>query len=385
MKLLAIISALGILSSLVYYLAAIVAGLMFAHRANSEPKPMPKIPPRVAILKPLRGLTENLRANIVSYLEIAYARVEFIFGVSSYEDRAIDVPVSLRAPYQFANMTVAIGEEAGVTNRKVAKLIRMTERASEKADIFVLSDADVSVEPDHLKRVVAELTENEKTGIVTCVYRGCAHESFASRMEALFINTDFAPQVILAESLEPMRYALGATIAIKREALDAIGGFRAVEDLLADDFHIGSKVSEAGYNIELSSSIVTVSCEDHDFSSFWHHQLRWARTYRHVRPLSLATIFIHGPFWAMLYMIASGFSLHSVYALATVLGVRMLMAAVMIGKVLRKPQSLFDVLLIPFKDIVMTGVYFTGLTGKTVQWGGRRFRLMEGGIMRELA
>lgn len=385
MKLLIVISAVGIVASTVYYLAAIVAGLLFARRTSSAPRPLPKIPPRVAILKPLRGVSEHLHENIISFLEIAYSRVEYIFGVASYEDRAIDVPVALRAPYQFANMTVTVGDEPGCTNRKIAKLIKMADRASDKTDIFVLSDADISVEPDHLKRVVAELTADEKIGLVTCIYRGQAYESFASRMEALFINTDFAPQVILAEALEPMRYALGATIAVKREALDAIGGFRSLKDLLADDFHLGSKVSEAGYKIELSSSIVTVACEDHDFADFWHHQLRWARTYRHVRPLSLATIFIHGPFWALMFFVANRFSLHSFDALAMILGLRMLMAAVMIGKVLKRPQALTDVLLIPFKDLVMTGVYFASLTGRTVKWGGRKFQLMAGGVMRELA
>jgi len=385
MKLFVFISTLGILTSTVYYLAAIVAGLLFAHRSNSAPQPLPKIPPRVAILKPLRGVSEHLRENITSFLEIAYARIEYIFGVASYEDRAVDVPVSLRAPYQFANITVTVGDEPGCSNRKVAKLVKMAGRATDKTDIFVLSDADISVEPDHLKRVVSELTADEKTGIVTCIYRGQAYESFASRLEALFINTDFAPQVILAEALEPMHYALGATIAVKREALEAIGGFHALKDLLADDFHLGAKVSEAGYKIELSSSIVTVACEDHDFSDFWHHQLRWARTYRHVRPLSLATIFIHGPFWALLYVVASRFSLHSFDTLAMVLGLRMVMATIMIGKVLKRPQPLSDVLLIPFKDLVMTGIYFASLTGKTVKWGGRRFQLMAGGVMRELA
>ncbi|HLI81461.1 MAG TPA: bacteriohopanetetrol glucosamine biosynthesis glycosyltransferase HpnI [Candidatus Binataceae bacterium] len=385
MKLLLALSACGILFSTVYYLAAIVTGVMFAHRSNSAPRALPKIPPRVAVLKPLRGVSEHLRENVISFLEMAYSRVEFIFGVTSYEDRAVDIPVSLRAPYQFANMTVVVGEEPGSSNRKIAKLIRMAERASDKTDIFVLSDADISVEPDHLKRVVAELTENPKTGLVTCIYRGQAYESFASRMEALFINTDFAPQVILAEALEPMKYALGATIAVKREALDAIGGFRALKDLLADDFHLGSKVSEAGYNIELSSSIVTVACEDHNFTDFWNHQLRWARTYRHARPLSLATIAIHGPFWALMYIVANRFALHSFDALAMILGLRMLMASIMIGKVLKKPQALSDVLLIPFKDLVMTAIYFASLTGRTVKWGGRRFLLMAGGVMRELA
>ena len=68
-----------------------------------------------------------------------------------------------------------------------------------------------------------------------------------------------------------------------------------------------------------------------------------------------------------------------------VLGLRMLMASVMIGKVLKRPQSLFDVLLIPFKDLVMTAIYFASLTGRTVKWGGRKFRLLPGGVMRELA
>ena len=85
---------------------------------------------------------------------------------------------------------------------------------------------------------------------------------------------------------------------------------------------------------------MTVACEDHDFSDFWHHQLRWARTYRHVRPLSLATIFIHGPFWALMYIVASRFSLHSFDALAMVLGLRMVMATVMIGKVLKSAATL---------------------------------------------
>ena len=385
MKLLLALSACGITFSIVYYLAAIVTGLIFAHRSTSAPAPLPKIPPRVAFLKPLRGVSQHLRENVISFLEVAYARVEYIFGVDSYEDRAIDVPVSLRAPYQFANMTVVVGEEPGSSNRKIAKLIRMAERASDKTDIFVLSDADISVERDHLTRIVSELAANPKAGLVTCIYRGKAYESFASRMEALFINTDFAPQVILAEALEPMKYALGATIAVKREALEAMGGFRALKDLLADDFHLGSKVYEAGYKIELSSSIVTVACEDHNFSDFWNHQLRWARTYRHVRPLSLATIAIHGPFWALLYLIANRFALHSFEPLALVLGLRMLMASIMIGKVLKHPQPLSDVFLIPFKDLVMTAIYFASLTGRTVKWGGRRFLLMAGGVMRELA
>src|SRR2546430_16841376 len=106
-----------------------------------------------------------------------------------------------------------------------------------------------------------------------------------------------------------MRHALGATIALRREALEKIGGFRVLKDLLADDFYLGRKVADAGYEVRLSSSVVTIHCEEKTFSQFWNHQLRWARTYRTVRQVSLATIFIDGPFWALLLAIISGFSL----------------------------------------------------------------------------
>ena len=40
----------------------------------------------------------------------------------------------------------------------------------------MLSDADISVEPDHLKRVVAELTTDEKTGITLPLSRAAGRK-----------------------------------------------------------------------------------------------------------------------------------------------------------------------------------------------------------------
>ena len=153
--------------------------------------------------------------------------------------RAAEIPVALRQRYQYANITLIVGEEPNCSNRKIAKLVKMADRA-EKAEIFVLSDADVSVERDYLKRIVGELISDEKIGIVTCAYRARPGGSFASRLEALYVNTDFLPQILLAEMIEPMHYALGATIAIKRKVLEAAGGFRAVKNMLADDFYLGN-------------------------------------------------------------------------------------------------------------------------------------------------
>jgi ceramide glucosyltransferase len=383
MLILVIVPAIGVAASLIYYVAATAAAIRFAARATLPAPPLPKIAPRIAILKPLHGLSESLGANILSFLETAYPRAEFVFGVSDYEDPAAEVPVALKPRYQFANITLSVGEEPGCANRKVAKLIRMVERAP-KAEIFVLSDADISVERDHLAHVVGELVADEKTGVVTCVYRARPLGALAARFEALFINTDFAPMAILSAAIEPLRHAFGATIAVRRGALEAIGGFRAIKDLLADDFFLGRMVAQHGFELKLSSSIVTITCEESRFAEFWNHQLRWARTYRTVRPVSLATIVIHGPFWAVMLLAASGFRPYALALLAIVIAVRVAMSAVILSRVLRLPELLRDLWLIPVKDLVMTAIWFASLTKNEVLWGGKRFRILAGGLMREV-
>jgi ceramide glucosyltransferase len=378
-----VISAIGVAASLLYYAAATLAAIRFARRAAVPPPPLPKIAPPIAVLKPLAGISDSLGANVLSFLEAGYPRAEFVFGVSDYEDTAAEIPVALKPRYQFANVTLSVGEEPGCSNRKVAKLIRMAERVP-KAEVFVLSDADVSVDRGHLARVVGELVADRKTGVVTCVYRARPLGTPASRFEALYVNTDFAPMAILSAAIEPLRHAFGATIAVKREALDAIGGFRALKDLLADDFFLGRMAAERGWDVKLSDSIVTITCEECRFADFWRHQLRWARTYRTVRPVSLATIIVHGPFWAVMLLAASGFRPYALLLLASVAAARIAMAAVIIGRVLRIPETLSDLWLVLVKDLVMTSIWFASLISNKVAWGGRRFQIMAGGTMREV-
>jgi ceramide glucosyltransferase len=383
MVLLAWLAGACVIISLLYYTAASIAAVRFARRAAAPAPPLPKIAPRVAVLKPLHGLSDSLAENLVSYLELGYPRLEFIFGVSSYEDPAAGVPVALKERYQFAQITMVVGEEPGCANLKVAKLIKMADRAA-KDEIFVLSDADVAVDRGHLRRLVGELAANEKTGVVTCLYRARPSGTMASRLEALFVNTDFAPMVMLSAAIEPVRYALGATIAVKREALEAIGGFRALKDLIADDYYLGKMAADHGYDVNLSASLVTIACEERRFTDFWNHQLRWARTYRTARPASLATILLHGPFWALVLLFATGLNPLALGALALVITARIGMAALLLVRILRVRECVRDLWMVPLKDLVMTGIWFASLASNKVSWAGRRLVILAGGAMREV-
>ncbi|MGO9603495.1 MAG: bacteriohopanetetrol glucosamine biosynthesis glycosyltransferase HpnI [Candidatus Binataceae bacterium] len=379
-----IIAVIGVVVSVGYYLASLYAALRFARRASVPPPPLPKIAPRVAILKPLHGLDESLAANIMSFFEIAYPRLDYFFAVSSYEDGAAEVPAAMRTRYQFANTTLVIGEEPNCANRKIAKVIKMADRA-EKANIFVMSDADISVDRDYLRRIVSELEADEKIGVVTCAYRARPSGSLASRIEALFVNADFAPQVMLSAAVEEMHHALGATVAIKRAALESMGGFRAVKDLLADDYYLGKFASDKGWKVRLSDALVTLTFEEKSLDAVWKRQLRWARTVRRVRPVSIGTIFCHAPFWALVLAAATDFSAASLAVLAGAVGIRIATSAIVIRRVLKLPELARDAWLVPLKDLMAAAIWLVSLSGNQVTWAGQRFRIERGGRMRPIA
>jgi ceramide glucosyltransferase len=382
MNTIAALAAAGILISLGYYAAASVAAVRFWFRSSAPPKPLPKIVPRVAVLKPLHGMGPHLLENLTSFLESDYPRAEYIFGITDYDDSAIDAPLALKSQYHLTNIALVIGEDPSAENPKIAKLIKMTERES-RAEIYVISDADIAVEPDYLKRIVSELDADDGTGLVTCVYRARPDSGLAARLEALAINTDFAPLVMLSAAIEPIRYALGATVAVKRSALEAIGGFRALKDKLADDYFLGQMAACHGFQIKLSSAIVSTVCESRSFADFWEHQLRWARTYRTARKLSLGTILTQGPFWAIIFMLASRFSPISVAVFFGVIATRLGMSALLMWKVLGMRDQRRDLWLVPIKDLVMTAIWFVSLLSNKVVWGGRELVIHPDGSMRE--
>jgi ceramide glucosyltransferase len=231
---------------------------------------------------------------------------------------------------------------------------------------------------------VGELCADDQLGVVTCLYRAKPNGSLASRLEALFVNTDFVPLIVVSNAIEPINYSLGATIAIKREALEAIGGFQRVKDLLADDYYIGRFASEQGYKIKLSSSVVTVRNDELRFAEFWKHQLRWARTYRTTRPVSLVTILLHGPFWALVLLGAARCSGVAVVLFAGVIAARIAMSWLIIGKVLGLAEQRNDAWFAPLKDLVMTAVWAASLFSNKVLWAGRRLRIQPDGTMCEV-
>jgi ceramide glucosyltransferase len=276
------------------------------------------------------------------------------------------------------------------TNGKVSTLFQLAIHA--RYDYLLINDSDITVSPRYLERVMACFAQQKshrsqpsaRVGMVTALYRGSAHGTFGSRLEALGIASDFMPSVLVSRMIEgSLKYGLGSTLAVRRDALDEAGGLLALVDQLADDHQMGVRLVKAGYSIALSPEVVETAIPAYNWRGFIDHQLRWARTVRDASPGGYTgLIFTHGLSWAMLNLIASGFSPLSLWLLAMSFFLRLTQAMTVGAEVLGDRQVLPSLWLLPFRDAVQMGIWITGFAGNTIIWRGEEFQLQSGKLLR---
>lgn len=339
--------------------------------------------PPVSILKSLKGLDPGMLEAFRTHCSQDYAgEFEMLFGVVSLDDPAAAAVLELQREFpQRAIHLIECPERLG-TNGKVSTLAQMQDAA--RYDFLLVNDSDITVSPRYLERVMAHFAPQPagapQVGLVTALYRGRAHGTLASRLEALGIATDFQAGVLLSRMIEGgLRYGLGSTLAVRREALEQIGGFAALKDHLADDYELGARVAQAGYRVALAGEVVETSVPGYGWRGFFDHQLRWLRTVRDARPAGYAgLVFTHGLMWAALNVVASGAAWWSVWLLAMSFFLRLGLAMEVGAVVLGDRQVLPGLWLLPLRDAVAMGLWAAGFAGNTIVWRGERFEVKDG-------
>lgn len=362
-----------------YFLFTIYAGWRFFRQPVAT---APVILPPVSLFKPLKGATPELYERLASFCRLDYPRFQLLCGVRDPQDPAVAVVTQLQQDFPNCDITLITNPPILGTNAKVSTLHRLVQEA--RYDIFVISDCDVSVTPDYLQHLIPPLLE-EGVGLITCPYRGEVATPFPACLESLMINTSFALQVLVASQVEKTVYAFGATMAVKRQCLDKMGGFLTLTDYLADDYYLGYFVTQAGYEARIVPPVVETHPGVSTWSELFHHQVRWSRTQRTCRPLGYcSTLITYGTVWAILALLFFWSSpVLSFFAFAT-LGLRLLSAGLVGGVFLGSSLTLSTLWLVPLADLVSFLVWVVSLSGDTVRWGEHTFRVQWDGKMHPL-
>jgi len=331
------------------------------------------------LLKPVHGVDFGSYENFASFCRQDYPQYEILFAVSSEADTSVPVIRQLMGEFPRRNIGLIINAEQIGANRKVNKLIRLQREA--KHEILVLTDGDVRVGPNYLREVVAPFAD-EKIGAVTSFYRAMAEKNVFAELEAIGASSDFFAGVLMANWMEGITFALGASIVTTKRWVARIGGLEAIVNLHSDDYELGNRIAKAGGKVVLSRESVWTMYPAQSARSFWEHQVRWARTVRLCRPVSFAgLIFTHGLPWALLAaLVAPSASIAAAY-LVGYLALRLLMAWTVgvwgvCDDVLRR-----RIWLVPVRDAIHFFVWMASFASNRIKWGGEEFTMRKGQLV----
>jgi ceramide glucosyltransferase len=444
----AVLTTLLTIAGIGYFCAALIAACAFLRSRRTA---LAAFSPGVSILKSLKGLDPGMIEAFRTHCRQVYAgEYELLFGVSALDDPAVAAVQQLMDEFPQRPIRLIECPERLGTNGKVSTLAQLAPHA--RYDFLLINDSDISVSPRYLERVMAlfapkanpsgakapadsseftavrakaltyqscpgtklgappfprslrkgwestPLTSNQtaplaghaqkEVGLVTALYRGRAHGTLPSRLEALGIATDFQASVLLSKLIEGgLHYGLGSTLAVRRSVLDKIGGLAQLKDYLADDYQLGVRVDQAGYRVELSAEVVETAIPAYGWRGFIDHQLRWARTVRDARPWGYAgLIFVHGLGWALINLLihlrvnglAGGMGSLSLGLLGVSFLLRLAVAITVGTQVLGDRQVIPSLGLLPLRDLVAMGIWVAGFAGNTIVWRGERFAVKNG-------
>jgi ceramide glucosyltransferase len=381
-------AAVGSVTSSIYCAMVLAAATRFGLRKRREQSAPTDFLPPLSVLKPLHGTEPGMERNLETFFEQDYPNFELLFCARFETDEGLRLAraVGQRFPHVDAKYLTCGDPMPKFHNAKVYSLAKLDSVALH--DDYITSDADVRVAPDYLRRMIQTL-KDPHTGLASCVYLGTAQQyegkqrpGFASQLDAVGKSVEMTSGVIVADMIEGTKFALGATMAVRRNSFRQVGGFNELGQFYADDFVLGNRLAAQGTGVKLATYIIRLMVQDAPFWLSFRNQLRWMQSTRRSRPwghlgsgLTFAMPFgLLGLLWSLL----SGHAGLGLLWLAAMVLNRWLQAGAILT-VLGDPDRLYSALIYPLRDMLGFMLWLGSYGGENFYYRGKIYKLKDGG------
>jgi ceramide glucosyltransferase len=344
--------------SLVITLAVNAAVPLYLARRRNRAAPRPPI----SILKPLKGVDDGLFENLASFAAQRYPRFELVFGVSDPNDPALAVIERLRRAFPETAISVSTQAPDLGRNPKVNNLAALSRHASHP--YWLISDSNTRVHPDYLAETVAEFRDPH-VGLVTNVLAGTRERGLYALLENLHLNS-FVASAVCAAQLARTPIVIGKSMLFRRRDLEALGGFEAVRDVLAEDHELGLRFRRAGFRVALSPHVVSTVNERWSRRSFLNRHLRWGQIRRRMAPFAFFGEPLLQPTWWALALAMTG----EIGLAAAAVGAKVVADSLLALRLRGVAYPLARLACIPVKDLALAAVWLVAAFRRRVFWRG---------------
>jgi len=320
--------------------------------------------PGVSILKPVRGTSPELYACLRSFCEQDWPEYEVIFGVHTHDDPAIEVVERLIAELPHRNLRLVVDDRLSGPNRKASNLANICRVA--RHDLLILADSDVRVDRNCIAAMAAPFAD-KSAGAVTCVYKGLPVDDPVASFGAMHVNDWMLPSILVDVDLRGIDFVFGALCAVRRQALDQIGGFEHLAQGIAEDFAMGWLVARNGWEVVLSPYACDTIVSDQKLATLLRREVRWQRAERACRPLDHFLSMITYPLPLLLVLLLPRPTLVGLTVIAAEIASRIaLHYQLRRGLLITTPPQPW---LVPLRECVCFLVWAASLVGDRIGWG----------------
>jgi ceramide glucosyltransferase len=372
--------ALAALGLAVSSVSRVLVWAVVRHRAEGEPRD-----DEVSILKPLCGIDPSLAENLRAFSRQSHRNLNIVFGVADAGDQALPVAQRFCREHQSLSTRISIGEAPYQHNPKVALLSHMAGFTS--GDWVVVSDSNVRVGEAYVRDALSYAAPD--VGLVTHLVAGCGGSSLSAHLENLQLNCFVASGVCGVRFIAGQTCVIGKSMFLRREVLEAIGGFESAGGYLAEDYVIGRAVREAGYRVVTARLPVPAWNDGWTFTRFVSRHLRWAVMRRQVSRVAylVEMLLTPGPLLMLmltlgLWFPGSGIDLGWVGACVAI---DQVLDYITHSRMIGKPAPVASLLLNPVRQWLTLAIWALGWFVQSVEWRGKTYRVGAHSRLRPLA
>lgn len=329
-----------------------------------KPAGGPAILPPVTVLRPVCGLENFLEETLDTTFGADYQTFELIFCAADPADPAVALVQTLLARHPGVAARILTGDDKVSGNPKLNNLVKGWNAA--KYDYILMSDSNVLLPPDYLRRCMAEFTP--QTGLVSSPPIGIRPDGFWGRVECAFLNT-FQARWQMASSALGNGYAQGKMLLWDARVLQAAGGIATLGAEMAEDVASTKTVRAQGKVVRLPGRFFQQPIGARQYSAVWSRQVRWAK----VRRLGFVMLFLPEvlagaalPFASLLALVAMGTPLWTIPAFLILwYGAEYLLATA--GN---WPRSASDLAAWVIRDVLLPALWVAAWQGNSFEWRG---------------
>lgn len=232
--------------------------------------------PRVALICPVKGMEEDLEANLLALTQFDYPQYEIFFAIATADDPAYRVLERVVAASKRPAHIVRAGRALDCSD-KIHNLTAAVGEVGPQFDVLVFADSDGRPSRRWLGRLVASVSDNNIGAVTTFRWLFPKRHGFWSALAAAW-NASAA--TYLREGKR--NFCWGGGTAIKRQRFDELRILNAWKGAASDDYVLTRALQNNGLQIAFAPECLVPSpCSFtlNTFLEFTNRQLVITRIY----------------------------------------------------------------------------------------------------------